>query len=306
MAKLSKDLLKVDYVDNKLNSYEIARKYNCTATWINTLRKYYNIKTFKKYERNAKQKLSKKQQMYIYGKLLGDGSIKFGGRKGNKNAFLSVYQKDRYYVQWQYSIMKDFVKAKIKVYSNKYKNRNSMYYFNTISHPIFTSLYDKIYPNGIKTISSTWLNQLTPFSLAVWYMDDGSITQSNHQTRISTESFGYREHLLIQKYFKKKWDIEVDIKKSPRENKYILSLSAKERDKFFKLIAPYILPQMKYKIYISKGEWLEWTISEVDYLKRNYLSWRTNWKEVLRTLNHSKDAIQRKASYIALTRKNKI
>ena len=178
-----------------------------------------------------------------------------------------------------------------------------MYYFRTISHPIFTSMYRKIYLNGVKTIFSAWLNRLSPFSLAVWYMDDGSITQSNHQMRISTESFSYQEHLLLQRYFKKKWNILTDIKPSPREGKFLLNFKAKQSDKFFKLVEPYLLAGMKYKVYNNEGKWKEWTTFETSYLKRNYSSWRTNWNEVLQTLNHSKQAIQRKASYLNLTRR---
>ena len=62
---------------------------------------------------------------------------------------------------------------------------------------------------------------------------------------------------------------------------------------------------MKYKMYKNEGKWKGWADSEINYLKRNYSSWRTNWKEVLQTLNHSKEAIQRKASYLGLTRRNK-
>jgi len=305
MINLPRDLLKTEYINNKLNSYEIAKKYNCSATWINTLRKYYGIRTLKRYERNAKQKLSKRQQEYIYGKILGDGCIKFSRQLG-RNAFLSVGQSDKSYTEWQYSIMKDFINTEVKVYSDKRTIRKDMHYFKTISHPIFTYLYKEFYPNGVKTVSSKWLDKLTLFSLAIWYMDDGSIAQSNHRMRISTESFSYQEHLLIQRYFEKKWDISVDIKSSPREGKFLLYFSAKERDKFLKLIEPYVIPSMEYKLYSNKGKWGEWTSSEIEYLKRNYSPWQNNWENMLGVLNHSKEAIWRKASYLGLTKGNKI
>jgi hypothetical protein len=63
---------------------------------------------------------------------------------------------------------------------------------------------------------------------------------------------------------------------------------------------------MKYKIYNNDGKWEEWTVSEINYLKRNYSSLQTNWGEVLQTLNHSKGAIQRKASYLALAGRSRV
>lgn len=309
MIKISKDLLKTEYLINKLNRYEIGSKYGYTAVWINILRRKYKIRTIKPYERNLKQELSKKQQEYLYGSLLGDGSIKFGiagNKRGNKNGFFSICQSCKTYAQFQYLIMQDFVKSTSGVYCEKRPDRKEMYCFRTISHPIFTNLYKRFYPNGVKTISFKWLKRITPFSLAIWYMDDGSITQSNHYMRVSTESFSYQEHLLIQEYFEKKWRIFLRIKSSPSKNKFVLSFKGKERDKFFKLIEPYILPDIRYKLYNNKSGWEEWTNSEIDYLKRNYLGWQTNWKNILQTLNHSKEAIYRKASYLNLTNRNKL
>jgi len=301
MKKLAKAVLKTEYLTNKRNSYEIAKKYNCTATWVNTLRGKYKIKTLKPYERNATQKLSQKQKEYVYGSLLGDGSIKFGGRKGNKNAFFAIDQSERHkqYVKFQYYIMKEFVNRAIKSRVDKRPNRQNIYYFRTISHPIFTRLYKEIYPSNIKTISSRWLKRLTPFSLAIWHMDDGSVTQSTHMLRISTESFSHKELLVMKNFLKKKWDILPKIYPSSRKHKYILVFNAKERNKFFSLIEPYIIPGMLFKIYKEYKEvkWKKWTPQEINYLKRNYFGRRTNWSK-MQMLARSKEAIMRKVSYI--------
>lgn len=301
MIELSKELLKTEYIINKLSSYKIAEKYNCTAAWVNTLRKKYKIKTLKPYERNAAQTLSQMQREYIYGSLLGDGCVKYDRQKSNKNAYLSIAQSRRHknYVKFQYFVMKDFVNMKIKVVIDKRPNRQNMFRFRTISHPIFTYLYKQIYPNNIKRISSRWLQKLTPFSLAIWYMDDGSVAQSNHMMRISTESFSYKELLLIRKFLKEKWGILPKIYPSNRENKFILKFKAEERNKFFLLIEPHIIPEMQYKIYkeYKEAKWKKWTPREIKYLKENYFGRRTNWNK-MQILNHSKGAIMRKASYL--------
>jgi len=304
ITKLSKKLLKREYLVDKLNSYKIALKYGCTAVWVNVLRRRYKIKTLKPYERNLRQNLSKRQQEYIYGSLLGDASIGFGiagNKRGNKNGFLRTSQTHKAYVEFQFSVMQDFVKPNIGICLDKRPGRKEMYCLRTISHPIFTNLYKKIYLNDTKTISDKWLQHLTTFSLAIWYMDDGSITKSNYQMRISTESFGFQEHLLLQQYFREKWNIFVDIKPSPRERKFLLSFKSKERNKFFSLIQPYIIPGMSYKTHISERERKEWTPFEKDYLMRNYFGGKTDWGTVLKVLDHSKGAVMRKASDWGLT-----
>ena len=209
-------------------------------------------------------------------------------------------------IELKHLILSNFVKTKIKIYRDKRQNRRKIFYFSTISHPIFTKIYDDLYPSKIKTISKGWLEKLTPFSLAIWYMDDGSIVKSTHQMRISTESFSYNEHLLLKEYLKNCWNIEADIKNLPISNKFILSFKAKERDKFFKLISPFIIPEMQYKICKDLKEWKGWTSFEREYLKNNYIGSRIGWKKLLHVLNHSKQAIERKASYLGLTRRVKI
>lgn len=301
MPIITEAKLKKEYLINKLDSYKIAEKYGCSATWINILRTKYGIQSLKTYERSESRNLSPKQRQLIYGSLLGDTTIKFGGRTGNKNGFFSVSQTDKDLTLFKYEILKSFVNTEIKIYEDKRSNRKRVYYFNTISHPIFTSIYDKIYVNGIKTVSQGWLEELTPLSLAVWYMDDGSITQKNHQMRISTESFSFREHLLMKNYLKQKWGINPDIKNSPRQNKFILSFKSKERDSFFELIGHFIIPGMRYKIYKNLKPTTKWNVSEVAYLKKNYHGSRLNWNR-LSQLKRTKQSIQRKASYLNLTR----
>jgi len=306
MFKINKNQLKKEYLISKLTDYEIANKFNCSGSWIRTLRKKYNINSIKRYKRNKAQSLSLKQKELVYGTLLGDATIKFNGRTGRKNAFLQISQTSKGLTELKYKILSNFVKTKIKIYEDKRPNRKKIYHFKTISHPIFTEIYGNLYPNGIKTVSRGWLEKLTPFSLAIWYMDDGSVVKSNHQMRISTESFGYGQHLLLKEYLKNLWDIRVDINHSPKPNKFILSFKAKERDKFFELINTFIIPEMQYKISKNLKKWENWTSFEIEYLKKNYIGLRLSWKKLLQVLNHSKQAIERKASYLGLTRRVKI
>jgi len=130
-------------------------------------------------------------------------------------------------------------------------------------------------------------------------MDDGSVTQSTHMLRISTESFSHKELLVMKNFLKKKWDILPKIYPSSRKHKYILVFNAKERNKFFSLIEPYIIPGMLFKIYKEYKEvkWKKWTPQEINYLKRNYFGRRTNWSK-MQMLARSKEAIMRKVSYI--------
>ncbi|HKZ35572.1 MAG TPA: LAGLIDADG endonuclease [Patescibacteria group bacterium] len=247
-----------------------------------------------------RKKLSYKQSAFIYGSLLGDGCIKINKKHLNGNAYFSAGQTNKQYLEFQYSLMKSFVNAPVYDRIDRRPNRKKFYSFRTISHSIFTKIYKLIYPKGLKTVSNDWLQKLTPFSLAIWYMDDGSMTQSNHMMRISTESFTYKENQLISEYLIKKWDIHPNIIRSPREGRFLLKFPSEERNKFFSLVEKLILPSMKYKLdfdYKNKSQ-KHWTSLEKRFLRENYLGTRVNWDKMTAMLNHSKLAIGKKASVL--------
>jgi len=308
IIKLSQDLLNQEYQIHRLYSYQIAQKYGCSATWVNTLRKKYGILTIKPYQRNRKQRLTPKQNAYIYGSMLGDGCIKINKKHKNGNAFLSVGQINKSYVEYQYSIMKTFIKSKMSVRIDKRLNRSPFYYFRTIAHPVFSDVYNKIYPNERKTISKKWLQQLTPFSLAIWYMDDGSITKSTRMMRISTESFTNQENKILINFLQNKWGIRPKIIKSNARGKFLLKLSSSERNKFFTLIDPFIIPEMRYKLYknYQNLSLKRWNVSEIKFLQENYFGSRINWDKMVMYLNRSRQSISRKASYLVLTNRNQL
>lgn len=253
MVRITADALQRDYLVNNLTSYEIAARYGCSAVWVNTLRKKYGIRTLKPWERNKQQQLSQRQAEYIYGSLLGDDCLKRYRTKSN--AYLSVGHSESQaeYVRFKYEIMRSFVGSKIKMYCDKRPDRQNSVVFRTICHPVFTELYEEIYPAKKKTIYPKWLERLTPFSLAIWYMDDGSLTLSNKQMRISTESFTYQEQCLLQTLLADKWGTHSHIKPSQAYGKWLLCFNAIERDKFFALISPYVIDCMQYKLYYKKG-----------------------------------------------------
>ena len=56
----------------------------------------------------------------------------------------------------------------------------------------------------------------------------------------------YNEHLLIQKYFKERWNIEVTIQKDGEQ--FMIYFPKKSKEKFAKLIKPYVIESMSYKI----------------------------------------------------------
>lgn len=100
------------------------------------------------------------------------------------------------------------------------------------------------YPNGIKEISNIILEMLTPLSIAVWFMDDGSLYYNSNNCHLTLAIDGFTEESkeMIVKYFKDKYNIHFKI-----HQKRIRLTSVKEILKFESFFASLYHSSMEYK-----------------------------------------------------------
>lgn len=221
---------------------------------VNTVGSYENKHWHKKW-RAIKESLilTQKQREFIVGSLLGDATMRIG--KGAKNANIKIEHglKQKDYVGWKYDIMKAvvFIKPAVSYRYNKNKEKYAKsWWFRTIRHPLFTEIYRKFYTgdgykNGKKVVPNDIKNNLTPFSLAVWIMDDGSYTRE--RIDISTYSFSLEEISLLRECFMENFDIQMRYHRD-RDKGYRMYCNQRETRRLVKIIHPYIIPSMMYKI----------------------------------------------------------
>lgn len=189
--------------------------------------------------------MERSMDQLILGSLLGDMFI--GKHSTNARIMIRHSMKQTSHVMMKYDILKEYVLTPPKpVKSKGFSKEGFCFCFNTKSSPVFTEYHNFCYPGGKKKVTREWLDRLTPEGLAYWYMDDGSVGISNAQ--IATYSFSYEEHLTIKEYFEQKWGIIVSIKNRCNKKYYGIYMVATERNKFCRLISPYIIPSMTYKI----------------------------------------------------------
>lgn len=180
-------------------------------------------------------------QSALLGLYLGDGSIL------KKDFRITHGPKQRFYNDW--------FRAKFR--AAIYASKEGTFYWNSftekimdhsgtsnITIPLIADMWcdfkQLVHP---KKITQWILDRLTPLSLAVWYMDDGSYDTQFGQTDLATHGFSTAECLLIQKALKERFGIDTTMPK--HGGHYILKNS---RAKFFKLIAPYVLREFDYKL----------------------------------------------------------
>jgi len=193
--------------------------------------------------------LTKTTEQLIIGTVLGDGHIRRNGRYYRLELTHSPEQKE--YLEWKYRVLlKDnLVKSPPHLIMGGEDKKYPQWRCDTLTLLIFEKFRKMFYSDGKKRITRKALNRLEPLGLAVWYMDDGSVTvhkkKYSRELHLNTYSF-YREQKIIQKYFKERWNISVRISRS--KGNYRIALNAIEGKKLLHLIRPYIVDSMKYKL----------------------------------------------------------
>ena len=84
-------------------------------------------------------------------------------------------------------------------------------------------------------------------SLAVWFMDDGSIKSKNHQAKIlNTQCFSQKEVLYLIKILNDKFGIKAKLRR--QKDGYQIYILSGSMTKFRSIIGEYVIDSMRYKL----------------------------------------------------------
>jgi len=282
------------YLEDKLSSYEIAKKLNLNARTITyhlndlgvelrpvkkidqamfeklwnegktdkEIAEYFEVseltvRTFrtrgenagkfniKRYFSQEEHELSEEQEQMILGSLLGDLSISYKNKQNARLVLVHCFKQKELFMK-KVEILGEFMGSYKECESAIDSRTNKSYKGfrgNSKSHSVFTSFYNLLYINGIKTVTKEYLNKIThPIALAYWFMDDGSVSGT-----IATNCFTLQEVTLLQEWLQEKWDIYTTIHNIAK-SQYVLYIPVKSRFQFETIIFPYIIPSMYYKL----------------------------------------------------------
>ena len=258
--ELSKSKLEFLYLTQKLSDAEIAKMYNVSGGRIHRLRNRYNINAIEYYQRHHKQELDNKEKEFLVGSILGDGHIRWRNQK-DKRAYpqlmLEQSTKHSEYAFWLKDQVKDWLFDQDKILKQARKITKGIvhhsYPFQTICHPVFIEFYNGFYVDRKKVVNIDFIKKyFSPFSLAVWLMDDGTISK-NRNIAICSHSFTKEENEILSQFILEKFNIksvlwENNIAKIPL---YYLAFSKEDSIKIKELVQEYFVPSMLHKLSIS-------------------------------------------------------
>jgi len=202
-----------------------------------------------------RQLLSDLQWQVILGSVMGDGNL---SRPIRNSAHSARYRmghgaKQASYLDWKTSLLENIP------HSRTTNAKGAMFVdFTPLSE--LGDLREVVYQgDGKKHLTWDYLKKLTPLSLAIWYMDDGCFTLRSKGVQERTQggsgrieicveamSPGSRERLV--QYLRDSRGLDVKLETRGKRQMAVLRFTTAASEKFQKLVAPYVLPSMEYKL----------------------------------------------------------
>lgn len=185
--------------------------------------------------------LSEEAKEVIIGSVLGDAHIRH--LPGRAEAFMEVNHsiKAKDYVDWKWSVLKEIVRKKPKEREQK-KHPRVAYRFVTRQHPFLTWVKENFYEGKRKKIPKGF--SLTPRILAVWFMDDGSVTQKG-DVYLNTQAFDLESQRRLLHALR---ELGIRARLNKDKKYYRIRIYKKSVPRLVEIVKEYIHPSMMYKL----------------------------------------------------------
>jgi hypothetical protein len=191
--------------------------------------------------------LSDQTKELILGSILGDGSLRI--HKPYKNARFSFRHtvRNEDYFFWKVNQLKEISSEQNWWRQEKNGLGGQMFRYQSAARRELTDLYCLTHERDKIAIRRRWLNMLTPLSLAVWWLDDGSLIGNGRKGVLCTDPFSYEDQKLLARYLLIAWKIKVSIGKITRTRDGVVReyyrlwfRSSEELKKFLTIILPFV------------------------------------------------------------------
>jgi len=218
--------------------------------------------------------LSDRAKHVILGALLGDGSLKIQNAYSNAHLQIRHSETQKEYLLWKAEMLKEIGSDKsVSVQRADGYSKNRKWRFASKRLAALTELHHLTHKHNTLRIRRTWLNQMTPLSLAVWWCDDGSlIGHGGRRGVLCTDSFDEASVKILARYLKVVWGVRTVVapvvrKRGGHDKQYwrIWIRSQEELKKFLRIILPHVPQSMLQKTILlyKDSQFQQRWISEV-------------------------------------------
>jgi hypothetical protein len=191
----------------------------------------------------------------IIGSTLGETHLEKRDKGKGTRIIFEQSNKNVEYLMWfhKYLSIRGYCSNKIPKLHIRIKQKGEIFYHYRINSYTYSSLnwihemfYNKVENKYVKIVPLEIENLLTPLALAIWFMDDGSSLGKG--ARIATNCFTYDEIIFLCEVLKIKYDITATAHKCGKIKGYIIYIHKNSMNLFSRIIKPYLLPSLYYKL----------------------------------------------------------
>jgi recombination protein RecA len=194
--------------------------------------------------------LSDFQREVLLGGLMGDGALSPSRSAHGARFRFGHGAKQADYCEWKTSLFEN-------VGVSRSSNAQGSTFCDVTPLPELAELRHAVYVGGRKVFSHDYLKQLTPLSLAIWYMDDGGFTlrakglqertrEGSGRSEICVEAMEPTTRIRLVEHLRDTWGISPKL--TERGGMAVLVFAKDETAKLHALIAPFVHPSMEYKL----------------------------------------------------------
>lgn len=191
--------------------------------------------------------LTSGQEQMLLGTMLGDGSMDTRDKNPRYHSQHGWVQND--YNCRKYRVLSEFVRTPpAKQKNGGYGEWRSCWH--TLTSPALWPTASLCLHKGKKRVTQAWLDRLTWEGVAWWYQDDGSL--SGRTATFHTEGFSQGEVELLARDLRRRGLAATVLPRASRHNPdktyYLIALSTASTYLLAQEIAPYVCPEMQYKL----------------------------------------------------------
>ena len=190
--------------------------------------------------------LSLEERSVIVGSLLGDAYLYPNGTLQIEHSFAQEG-----YVRWKYEKLMG-IAGKDPVAVERHDPRTDRVYrsLRFYTKARLKHFRDVFYRDRRKIIPTQIGDLLDPMALSVWFMDDGGRGARTPKGLVfNTSCYSEAEQVALQSVFAERFGVVVSIHKVGRG--FQLYVRSQSFERFASVVAPHIVPQMRYKLPID-------------------------------------------------------
>ena len=196
--------------------------------------------------------LSEFQWQVLRGTLMGDGALS-ATRSGHGARFrYSHCEQQTAYADWKASLFSNITQS-------RQVRADGVVCYDFQPLPELAPIRQAVYVDKKKVLDDDYMKQLTPLSLALWYMDDGNLSIRSKGVQKRTAGTTGRSSICVEamepatrerlvSFLADTWGMRAKLVESGAAKKAVLVFSNAETAKLHALIAPFVHPSMDDKL----------------------------------------------------------